>query len=115
LREHDWLTFHFFDPCNNTDTPATEHAVFANADFNPNEYANAILAGEPYPPQHKPSSAKALEPLAKEDISIAISKLNFGIEDVSKQIKSVVSCSSFPSRCYVSLKTCCANFVCTTR
>jgi hypothetical protein len=30
-----------------------------------------------------------LEP-AKEDISVAISKLNYGIDDVSKQIKNVV-------------------------
>jgi len=30
-----------------------------------------------------------LEP-AKEDISVAIAKLNYGIDDVSKQIKNVV-------------------------
>ncbi|TEB37536.1 hypothetical protein FA13DRAFT_1786654 [Coprinellus micaceus] len=28
----------------------SEYSVFANPDFDPNDYANAILAGEPYPP-----------------------------------------------------------------
>lgn len=69
--------------------------MFASNDFDPNEYANATLAGEPYPSQSqtgtggKQSAKSGLEP-AKEDISVAISKLNFGIDDVSKQIKSVV-------------------------
>lgn len=84
-----------------------DYSVFASTDFDPNEYANATLAGEPYPPQPqvgasaggtKASAPKpGLEP-AKEDISVAIAKLNFGIEDVSKQIKNVVSNSlSIPS------------------
>lgn len=69
--------------------------MFASIDFDPNEYANATLAGEPYPPQTQTGPAGkltvkvGLEP-AKEDISVAISKLNIGIDDVSKQIKSVV-------------------------
>ncbi|TDL26039.1 hypothetical protein BD410DRAFT_784062 [Rickenella mellea] len=72
------------------------HAVFARSDFDPNEYANAILAGEPFPPPSvprpkiPPAETITLEP-AKEDISVAISKLNFGIEDVSKQLKNVVT------------------------
>ena len=73
--------------------------VFARPDFDANEYANAILAGEPFPPP--PTSSKdqpgkltktsslTSEP-AKEDISVAISKLTVGIDDVSKQLKSVV-------------------------
>lgn len=71
--------------------------MFASSDFDPNEYANATLAGEPYPTQtaNQPSKptlkTTGLEP-AKEDISVAISKLDVGIEDVSKQIKSVVCC-----------------------
>ncbi|KIM91987.1 hypothetical protein PILCRDRAFT_809983 [Piloderma croceum F 1598] len=78
---------------------STDYSVFASPDFDPNEYANATLAGDPYPPQSlsaapgvKPPALKytALEP-AKEDISVAISKLDFGIEDVSKQIKNVVT------------------------
>ncbi|KAJ7128889.1 Golgi transport complex subunit 5-domain-containing protein [Mycena crocata] len=70
-------------------------SVFASADFDPNEYANAILAGEPYPPSTdlnpKTPAKSTFEPSPKEDISVAISKLNFGVEDVSKQIKSVVN------------------------
>lgn len=76
----------------------TDYSVFARPDFDAHEYANAILSGEPYPPQPstgKPvkSSSKVaggIEP-AKEDISVAISKLDFGIEDVSKQLKNVVT------------------------
>ncbi|KAJ7502790.1 Golgi transport complex subunit 5-domain-containing protein [Mycena galericulata] len=73
----------------------TDYSVFASSDFDPNEYANAILAGEPYPPSAevnpKTPAKSTFEPSAKEDISVAISKLSFGVEDVSKQIKSVVN------------------------
>ena len=66
--------------------------MFASPDFEANDYANAILAGEPYPPQpgaSKTNKAPGLEPAA-EDISIALGKLDTGIEDVSRQIKNVV-------------------------
>lgn len=82
-----------------------EYSVFANPDFDPNDYANAILAGESYPPQDsKPKSSAASkatlkDSIAKEDISVAISKLTFAIDDVSKQIKSLVeSTPPFHSR-----------------
>ena len=55
-----------------------------------------MLAGEPYPSQSasKPKAKlSAVEP-AKEDISVAITKLNSGIDDVSKQLKNVVSPSA---------------------
>lgn len=74
-----------------------DYSVFASTDFDPNEYANATLAGEPYPPQPQVGASAGgtkakpgIEP-AQEDISVAIAKLNFGVEDVSKQIKNVVS------------------------
>ncbi|KAF6760044.1 Golgi transport complex subunit 5-domain-containing protein [Ephemerocybe angulata] len=78
------------------------YSVFANPDFDPNDYANAILAGEPYPPptsDSKTGHAKSLgtmkstgqDSIGKEDISVALSKLTFGIDDVSKQIKSLVT------------------------
>lgn len=77
-----------------------DYSVFASPDFDPNDYANAILAGEPYPPQSdtkvalKPAlsiaKSAAQDSIAKEDISVAISKLTFGIDDVSKQIKNLV-------------------------
>ena len=69
-----------------------DYTVFASSDFDPNDYANAILAGESYPPQTgalRPVRTSGIEP-AKEDISVAISKLDVGIEDVSRQIKNVV-------------------------
>ncbi|KAI9437572.1 Golgi transport complex subunit 5-domain-containing protein [Lactarius indigo] len=71
----------------------TDYAIFASPEFDPNEYANTVLAGEPYPPQpgsSRPTKTTGLEP-AKEDISVAIAKLNYGIDDVSKQIKNVVT------------------------
>ena len=48
-------------------------AVFANPDFDPNDYANAILAAEPYP------------------TPVVISKLSLAIDDTSKQIKNLVA------------------------
>ncbi|KAG1746115.1 Golgi transport complex subunit 5-domain-containing protein [Suillus lakei] len=73
----------------------TDYSLFTIPDFDANDYANAILAGEPYPQVHqtqyaKPRTGTALES-AKEDISVAISKLDLSIEDVSKQIKSLVT------------------------
>ena len=71
---------------------ALDYSVFASANFDANEYANAILGGELYPPQTGPSKtqkASGLDP-QKEDIPVAIAQLNYGIDDVSKQIKSVV-------------------------
>ncbi|EIW82672.1 hypothetical protein CONPUDRAFT_100969 [Coniophora puteana RWD-64-598 SS2] len=78
----------------------TDYAAFAADDFDPNEYANAILAGEPYPPPPQtatrsssrppPQPKGAFEP-AKEDISVAIARLDYSIEDVSKQIRNVVT------------------------
>lgn len=71
----------------------TDYTIFESPDFDANEYANAVLAGESYPPQpgsSRPAKPTGLEP-AKEDISVAIAKLDYGIEDVSKQIKNVVT------------------------
>ncbi|KAG8988666.1 hypothetical protein FRB90_002602, partial [Tulasnella sp. 427] len=65
--------------------------------FDPNEYTNAVLAGEPYPPPPKsksrgtiPSAAIPSE-AAKEDISVALGKLTLGIDDVSQQLRSLVT------------------------
>ncbi|PCH43557.1 hypothetical protein WOLCODRAFT_164540 [Wolfiporia cocos MD-104 SS10] len=71
----------------------SDHIVFAHPEFDPNEYANAILAGEPYPTQSgriKTTRTASFEP-ANEDVSVAITKLNYTIEDVDKQLKSVVT------------------------
>ncbi|KAI0645490.1 Golgi transport complex subunit 5-domain-containing protein [Trametes meyenii] len=71
----------------------SDYAVFAHPEFDPNDYANAILAGEPYPPQpgkSKPTKSTGLAP-ASEDVSVAISKLTFSLDDVEKQLKNVVT------------------------
>ncbi|KAL5523935.1 hypothetical protein ACEPAG_8108 [Sanghuangporus baumii] len=82
--------------------PDPLYDAFAVPDFDANEYANAILAGEQFPPPHATltreqqpgriakTSSLTSEP-AKEDISVAISKLTVGIDDVSKQLKNVVT------------------------
>ncbi|KAH8119187.1 hypothetical protein DFH11DRAFT_1874064 [Phellopilus nigrolimitatus] len=83
------------------------YTAFAAPNFDANEYANAILAGEPFPPPQPSSSGDArpsgikiskqastlssLSEPAKEDISVAISKLTVGIDDVSKQLKNVTT------------------------
>lgn len=66
----------------------SEYSVFSIPDFDANDYANAILAGEAYPDAPK---SQQPDPSTKEDISVAISKLTFGIDDVSKQIKLLVT------------------------
>ncbi|KAG9316298.1 hypothetical protein JVU11DRAFT_2329 [Chiua virens] len=72
-----------------------DYAVFAIVNFDANAYANAVLAGEAYPPssssQAKQKSSLSVPEPAKEDISVAISKLDIGIDDVSKQIKTLVT------------------------
>ncbi|GJE92307.1 golgi transport complex subunit 5-domain-containing protein [Phanerochaete sordida] len=78
----------------------TDYTVFAHPDFDPNDYANALLAGEPYPPTAGQAGATAKKGVNgkptttgsdAEDISVAISKLSFNIEDVEKQLKNVVT------------------------
>jgi len=79
----------------------SDYLVFASPTFDPNDYANAILAGESYPPQsdvkvilkHPSNSTKSAgqDSIAKEDLSVEISKLTLGIDDVSKQIRNLVS------------------------
>ncbi|KAI0697261.1 Golgi transport complex subunit 5-domain-containing protein [Cytidiella melzeri] len=89
----------------------SDYAVFSLPEFDPNEYANAVLAGEAYPhPTGGPSSTGTNKTIAAsngissalrlngsrsgtdaEDISVAISKLTYNIEDVEKQLKTVVT------------------------
>ncbi|KAF8894946.1 Golgi transport complex subunit 5-domain-containing protein [Gymnopilus junonius] len=80
-----------------------DYSVFASPDFDPNEYANAILSADSSSSTYPASESKPAvtdtsilkgptqESIAKGDISMAISKLSFGIEDVSKQIRSLVT------------------------
>lgn len=87
-----------------------DYALFANPSFDANEYANAVLAGEPYPAASKPPTTSTRAnfqvppktPLAassagQEDLSVALAKLNYGIDDVSKQLRGVVRALSLQS------------------
>ncbi|KAG1862894.1 Golgi transport complex subunit 5-domain-containing protein [Suillus tomentosus] len=68
-----------------------DYSSFVIANFDINDYANAILAGEPYP-QHQTQFAKPRTGAAyKDNISVTISKLDSSIENVGKQIKSLVT------------------------
>ena len=73
-----------------------DYSLFASLDFDPNEYANAILATDQHPEfklgskPATPLKTSTHDSIAKEDISMAISKLTFGIDDVSKQIRNLV-------------------------
>ncbi|KAF5389498.1 hypothetical protein D9757_004352 [Collybiopsis confluens] len=73
----------------------SDYSLFASPAFDANDYANAVLAGEPYLPASgfakQLNKFPAPEPSTKDDISLAISKLSLGIDDVSKQIKALVS------------------------
>ena len=73
-----------------------DYSIFSAPDFNPNEYASSILSSESGSEFKSSSKSPAhlkgfgQDSVAKEDISVAISKLTFGIEDVSKQIRHLV-------------------------
>ncbi|KAG6886258.1 hypothetical protein C0993_006668 [Termitomyces sp. T159_Od127] len=72
----------------------SDFAVFSIPTFDANEYANAILAGETYPSDPKPTgklTVSSQDLPAKEDVTVSISKFTLSIDDVSRQIKTVVS------------------------
>ncbi|TRM69739.1 Golgi transport complex subunit 5-domain-containing protein [Schizophyllum amplum] len=72
---------------------SSDYAVFASEGFDSNDYANAILAGEPYPTSDakRGPGRPSFDSPSKEDVSVAISRLTYGIDDVSKQIKNLVT------------------------
>ncbi|KAG8831580.1 hypothetical protein FRC17_002896, partial [Serendipita sp. 399] len=79
----------------------TDYSIFAHPSFDANEYANAILAAQPYRISSSVdtsskivgTSAGIIDSTAsnKEEISVALAKLSFGIEDVNRQLKNVVN------------------------
>src|SRR4051794_29410835 len=80
-----------------------DYATFAHPSFDPNEYANAILAAQPYRiPSGASIDASSKVPATsvgmidtagtnKEEISVALAKLSFGIDDVNRQLKNVIN------------------------
>ena len=81
-------------------TSLDSYAAFAVTDFDPNEYAKSVLAGPSTTSSSTGAQQTSVEP-AKEDISVAIAKLTHSIDDVSKEIKSVV-CHYFCFLCIAS-------------
>lgn len=78
------LTWYFID-----------YAIFAHPSFDANEYANAILSNQSYKPSSSGTAIESKpslnEQANKEEISVALAKLSFGIDDVNRQLKSVIN------------------------
>ncbi|MBW0525389.1 hypothetical protein O181_065104 [Austropuccinia psidii MF-1] len=61
-----------------------EYQVYLHPDFDPQSFANAILNNEPY-------LSIDISQIASGEVSLALSKLNVGIEDITKQLRSEVT------------------------
>jgi len=84
-----------------------DYATFAHPSFDANDYANAILAAQPYRITITTGTADANPKGSsmttttvgiidsagtnKEEISIALAKLSFGIDDINRQLKNVIN------------------------
>ena len=87
---------------------ATEYATFLHPNFEADAFAHAVLNGEDYPPPAEgeaPTGAPAggtgfMKGLVGEngqgDVSAALARLNFGIEDLNRQLKGEVRPRSPP-------------------
>lgn len=83
-----------------------EYATFLHPSFDANSFAHSIVNNEPYPPRSadaKPDGAvngpgpvggfmKGLGGTGEDggDVSAALARLNFGVEDLSRQLKGEV-------------------------
>lgn len=89
----------------------TEYATFLHPSFDPNSFAHSIVNNEPYPPPEATTSADAhgkpelnggvgavggfMKGIARSgedggDVSAALARLNFGVEDLNRQLKAEV-------------------------
>lgn len=78
-----------------------DYTTFAHPSFDANEYANAILAAQPYRPSDPSTSNVATNAVATaasttkaegaEEISVVLAKLSFGLDDVNRQLKNVIN------------------------
>lgn len=87
---------------------ATEYATFLHPNFEADAFAHAVLNGEDYPPPAEgeaPTGVPAggtgfMKGLVGEngqgDVSAALARLNFGIEDLNRQLKGEVRPRSPP-------------------
>jgi hypothetical protein len=96
-----------------------DHSVYLREGFSAHDLSAAILAGESYsvgPAQAGPSSVatKAVSTVAaktssveresKVDISVALQRLNFGIEEVTRQLRQEVRSSLYSPIQALSIK-----------
>ncbi|KAG1896776.1 uncharacterized protein F5891DRAFT_958196 [Suillus fuscotomentosus] len=77
-----------------------DYSSFVIDDFDINDYANTILAGELYPQHQTQFTKPGMGAASKDDISVTISKLDSSIENVGKQIKSLVCNYIVTLRCF---------------
>ncbi|GAA6016444.1 hypothetical protein JCM11491_002415 [Sporobolomyces phaffii] len=81
--------------------PAVQYSTFLHPDFDANAFAHAVLKGEDYP---KPDPAAAgggqgfmkglvgdTAPGGTVDVSAALARLNFGVEDLNRQLKAEIT------------------------
>ncbi|GAA5902669.1 uncharacterized protein JCM6883_007203 [Sporobolomyces salmoneus] len=73
--------------------PSVQYSTFLSPSFEPDAYAHAVLSGEPYPPSSSSQPSPSSVPGAGGggDVSAALSRLNFGVEDLNRQLKSEVT------------------------
>lgn len=85
--------------------PSPDHQPFLSDRFDVHGYANAVLAGRAYRPDDEPDTdAKAAgkgvravgdDKGEKGDVGVELAKLNYGIEDVTKQLRQEIA-TSYP-------------------
>ncbi|ORX36009.1 Golgi transport complex subunit 5-domain-containing protein [Kockovaella imperatae] len=67
-----------------------DEGPFLSDNFDVNAYANAVLAGQNYDPDKPQPTKKSDE---KGDVGLELAKLNYGIEDVTKQLRREITSS----------------------
>nr|KIR87103.1 hypothetical protein I308_02795 [Cryptococcus tetragattii IND107] len=71
-----------------------DHKPFLSDSFDVHSYANAILQGRQYTPdQPQQNNAKEDNDKADPDVSAELARLNYGIEDVTKQLRQEITAS----------------------
>ncbi|WVO19992.1 uncharacterized protein IAS62_001282 [Cryptococcus decagattii] len=71
-----------------------DHKPFLSDSFDVHSYTNAVLQGRQYTPdQPQQDNAKEDNDKADPDVSAELARLNYGIEDVTKQIRQEITAS----------------------
>lgn len=89
------------DPTATSTSTLAQYATFLHPDFEADAYAHAVLKGEDYqthldqqatgapPPGPTPTNDRAASSTTG-DVSAALARLNFGVEDLNRQLKAEV-------------------------